>query len=121
MEQDKIVYKSVALLGYVDTGARPCIIRASAALVTEEDIKHANELLDAQHILQNQYEEISYNHLGDSATDLAKKNRRISVLVTIILYDLVLACYSNIGEYRYTAKDLNEGKAGQCKLDVLVA
>ena len=47
MEQDKIVYKSVALLGYVDTGARPCIIRASAALVTEEDIKHANELLDA--------------------------------------------------------------------------
>ena len=85
----------------------------------EKDIEFANILLDAWRILQNECEDISYDHLSGDAAGLAKKNKLIGVLSTIILYGLAHACYSNLGEYRYPAEDVNEDKAGLCKLNVL--
>lgn len=111
-------YLSTSLISYMSDSALVCIVQIVPLLADGEHTKLANQLLDAWRILQNEYEENLYDHLGDSAIDLAAKNGRLSALATIVLYDLVMACYNNIGEYRYTAES-SEGKVGQCKLNVL--
>jgi hypothetical protein len=94
-------------------------MRASVALTEEKDIEFANILLDAWQILQNECEEISYDYLSGDPARLAKNQKLIGILSTIILYDLARACYSNLEEYRYPAEDVNEDKVGLCKLNVL--
>ena len=119
MEPNSIFYESLGWYDAWATGAYPCFLRASEALTEEKDIEFANILLDDWRILQNECEEISYDQLSGDPAGLAKKKKLIGILSTIILYDLARACYSNLGEYRYPAEDVNEDKAGLCKLNVL--